>query len=216
MDMAEIIFVDKPKGVTSFDVIRLLRKKLGIQKMGHAGTLDPLATGLMIIGIGSGTKKLTEYIGLPKVYEAEILVGERRTTGDVDGEVLEERVVENISEKDVGSVLASLKGVQRLPVPIYSALKRGGEALYKKARRGERITPSQMDMEIKDILLQNIEKDGEKVILRVRCEVGSGTYVRSLAETVGKRLGYPATLKNLRRIAIGSYTIDDAEKLEGI
>ncbi len=91
---ADILLVDKPKGITSFDVIRRLRRQLSIKKMGHAGTLDPLATGLMIIGVGSGTKKLTELVKLDKEYVADVLIGEQRTTGDMEGEVVAEKVVE--------------------------------------------------------------------------------------------------------------------------
>ena len=108
--MSEIILIDKPAGITSFDVIRELRKKLQVRKMGHAGTLDPLATGLLIIGIGDGTKKLDTYLKLPKVYRAGILLGERRTTGDMGGEILETSAVGEITNSAVAKVLASLIG----------------------------------------------------------------------------------------------------------
>ena len=115
--MDEILLVDKPKGITSFDVIRRLRKKYNIKKMGHAGTLDPLASGLMIIGIGPGTKKLNEYLKLPKTYIADIVVGEKRTTGDQEGEIVEECDVSELDEEGVREVLEGMKGELQLHVP---------------------------------------------------------------------------------------------------
>ena len=101
-----ILLIDKPKGITSFDVIRKLRKEMGVKKMGHAGTLDPLATGLMIIGIGDGTKLLKDYIGLPKTYQAEVLLGKQTTTGDLEGDILEEIPVHEIDINDLNKILS--------------------------------------------------------------------------------------------------------------
>ena len=121
-----ILLIDKPKGITSFDVIRELRKKLGIKKMGHAGTLDPLATGLMIIGIGDGTKLLKDYFGLPKTYRTEILIGKQTTTGDLEGEVVKETTVHKIDMKKIERILKEITGTIELPVPLYSAVKVDG------------------------------------------------------------------------------------------
>ena len=137
----KILFVDKPKGITSFDVIRQLRKKLGVKKIGHSGTLDPLASGLMIVGVGDGTKKLSEYIKLDKVYVVDILLGERRTTGDMEGDIIEETEVVNLDIVKVKKIANDMIGIHKLPVPIYSAIKIKGEPLYKKARKGKQITP---------------------------------------------------------------------------
>lgn len=206
----DLLLVDKPAGITSFDVIRRLRRKLGIRKMGHAGTLDPLASGLMLIGVGTGTKKLATLIKLPKTYEAEILLGERRSTGDLEGEVLETAAVPEIPEDRVRDVLASLVGLNELPVPRYSAIKQGGVALYKKARRGEDIEAPQRMMEVRDAELVSVRQEGDRTYISVRFHVGSGTYIRSLAEAVGVRLGYPATLSGLRRTEVGEYRVEDA------
>ena len=103
-----ILLIDKPKGITSFDVIRKLRKKLGVRKMGHSGTLDPLATGLLLIGVGKGTKKLKGLIGLPKTYSAEVLLGVRTDTGDLEGKVIEEKPVPKLDEKRVKKSLTLL------------------------------------------------------------------------------------------------------------
>jgi len=207
------LLIDKPRGITSFDVIRVLRKKLGIRKLGHAGTLDPLATGLMLIGVGEGTKKLTELIGLPKTYEAEILLGIKTDTGDLEGKVLKEKEITTIDRSNLKGVLDSMKGVLKLPVPAYSAIKRGGEPLYKKARRGEKVETPIKEMEVREIALLEAFPDDSRYVLKVRMDVSSGTYVRSVAEEIGRRLGVPATVRALRRTRIGEYCVKDATRL---
>lgn len=209
-----ICLIDKPLGVTSFEVVRRLKAQRNEKKVGHAGTLDPLATGLMIIGYGAGTKLLHEYQMLPKVYEAEICLGEKSTTGDKEGEVLERCTVKTLSPETITNALESMIGILRLPVSIYSAMKKGGEEFYKKARRGEHPTPPQRDMEIFETELLKIhEKRDSNLFIDVRFSVGSGTYIRSLAEELGKRLGYPARLENLRRTQVGEFRVEDAQEL---
>ena len=214
--MSEIILIDKPSGITSFDVIRQLRKKLGVRKMGHAGTLDPLATGLLIIAVGENTKKLDFYLKLPKVYRATILLGESRTTGDMAGDVVESSPVGDISSGQVAKVLSGLVGEIELPVPAYSAIKVDGERLYGKARRNEEFTPPIRKMLVFQATLEDIEKRGDTMLIRVVFNVGSGTYIRSLAEELGRRLGYPATLLALRRTQIGECKVEYAKRLEEI
>ena len=208
-----ILLIDKPIGITSFDVVRRLRKKLNIKKIGHAGTLDPLATGLMVLGIGKGTKLLNEYIKLPKVYEAEICIGESTTTGDREGEVIQKTKVKKIKEMDIKKALSEMIGVNKLPVSPYSAIKRNGEPLYKKARRGEHVKPSIREMLVYEAKLLDVKNKNDKVFLNVLFNVGSGTYVRSLAEKLGEKLMYPARLENLRRTQVGEFDIKDAEKI---
>lgn len=207
----EIILVDKPKGITSFDVIRILRKKLNKKKMGHAGTLDPLASGLMIIGIDGGTKKMTEFLKLPKAYIADILLGKRTDTGDLEGKVLEEADVQEVNEEHIVDELKKFIGKHSLAVPVYSAIKVGGMPLYKRARKGEVFVAIPIkEMELIDVKLLGIVKNESGVILRVEMNVTSGTYIRTLAEEFGRRLGYPATLSGLRRTSIGEYSVDNA------
>ena len=213
MDHSGLLLIDKPKGITSFDVIRRLRKKMNIKKMGHAGTLDPLATGLLIVGVGSGTKKMKDLIGLPKVYEAEILIGKRTTTGDMEGEVVESKKVENLKTEDVVGVLKGMTGSLQLSVPIYSAIKKGGKPLYKYARGGKDVDVPIKTMRIYNIKLLQMFPVDNGYILSVEMKVGSGAYVRSIAEEVGKRLGFPATVKELRRIKVGEFDVQDAEKI---
>ncbi len=218
-----ILLIDKPKGITSFDVIRILRRQLKIKKMGHGGTLDPLATGLMIIGVGAGTKKLNDYLKLSKEYVADILVGERRSTGDMEGEVLETKVVEGFDQQEVARVLSEMRGTLTLPVSAYSAIKKDGVPMYKRARKAEKVGAiikaedlPMRDMEVYEAELKHISCEQDRCVLTVRFFVGSGTYIRSLAEELGRRLGYPATLQNLRRTKVGDFDIGDAKTLENI
>lgn len=143
-----ILLIDKPKGITSFDAIRILRRKLGIKKMGHGGTLDPLASGLMIIGIEKGTKKLNSVLKLPKVYEADILLGIKTTTGDMEGDIVAQKDIENISLDTIQKVLKSMVGKMTLQVPAYSAIKIAGNPLYKYAHAHLAVKPPSKEMEI--------------------------------------------------------------------
>jgi len=231
MALPELLLLDKPKGITSFDVIRRLRRNYTTAhngekapKLGHAGTLDPLATGLMIIGVGPGTKRLTDLTKLNKEYLAEIRIGERRTTGDMEGEVLEEKaVVETLAvlESKIQSVLEDMIGELELPVSAYSAIKVDGVAMYKRARKaektGELVTEVPLrSMKVFAAELFTVKVSEGKPYATVRFFVGSGTYIRSLAEEVGRRIGYPATLQNLRRTQVGQFDIDDAQKIESV
>ncbi len=208
--MDEIVLIDKPKGISSFDVIRTLRKKTGIRKMGHAGTLDPNATGLLIVGIGDGTKKLKDLIGLPKKYEAEILLGVRTDSGDIVGNVVEKRVVRTFLFEDIKNEVKNMVGEHLLSAPIYSAIKKGGVPLYKYARKGLHV-----EIPLKKMIVLSVELfDVSDNVIKVMFEVSSGSYIRTLAEELARRLGTVGTLKNLRRISIGEYKIENARTLE--
>ncbi len=219
MPWPDILLIDKPEGITSFDVIRRLRKRYSDEfgekapKMGHAGTLDPAASGLMIIGVGIGTKKLTDYIKLDKAYVAEIILGYSTTTGDKEGELLEEADVSDISESEVLRALQHMTGSLRLPVSAYSAIKKDGKPMYERAREAAKIGELVSDVPIRDMtvyeneLLDLIIYDKTKLKVQVRFLVGSGTYIRSLGEELGRRLGLPASLAALRRTQIGEFDL---------
>lgn len=234
--MKDILLIDKPQGITSFDCIRILRRGFPHgTKIGHAGTLDPMATGLMIIGVGKGTKILGQYLKLPKTYEASILFGIHTDTGDITGRELpisndqfpNNDQISQISNQEIKRVLNEMVGKLELPVPAYSAVKLGGEPLYKKARRGEKVTPPVKTMVVHSArlldvsTLPKVENSHDRsyflkhggMVVRVRLDVGSGTYIRSLAEEFGRRLGVPATLAGLRRTRIGEFKVKDAQKL---
>lgn len=222
----DILLVDKPIGITSFDVIRQLRRQLGIKKMGHAGTLDPLASGLMIIGINTGTKKLKDYIKLDKEYEAEILLGQKRTTGDMEGDVMAQKDVKTlVPAETISNTLHAMQGELTLPVSAYSAIKKDGIPMYKRARAAERLGETVADVPARIMQVHEAEllttaavtlDNLQFQLLTVRFAVGSGTYIRSLAEELGSRLGYPACVYNLRRTKVGEFEIADAKLLEAI
>lgn len=219
--LPDILLIDKPAGITSMDVIRQLRKRFNIKKMGHAGTLDPLATGLMIIGIGPGTKKLTDFIKLDKEYVAEVRIGEQRSTGDLEGEIVAERSVIDLAQSEVELVLKSMVATLTLEVSAYSAIKVDGVPMYKRARKAETKSEHVTELPIREMkvfaaeLLKYSCENG-RAVATVRFHVGSGTYIRSLAEELGRRLGYPATLQNLRRTKVGIFSIEDAKTIEEI
>ncbi|MDD5254435.1 MAG: tRNA pseudouridine(55) synthase TruB [Candidatus Omnitrophica bacterium] len=212
--MQEILFVDKPKGMSSFSVIRALRKKLKIRKMGHAGTLDPIATGLLIIGVGNGTKRLAEYFNLPKVYLIDILLGKQTDTGDITGAVTGQQEVKSISEEEVRSVLKSLEGVVEMPIPLYSAVKHKGMPFYKYARKRIKVEPRLRKSEIfyLDLLETKEGPDGPVITVEMKCQ--KGTYARSVAEEIGKRLGTLATVFDLRRLQVGDISVSQAKRLD--
>ncbi|MAZ40733.1 tRNA pseudouridine(55) synthase TruB [bacterium] len=209
----DIILINKPPGITSYDVIRKLKQKFPGEKLGHAGTLDPLAEGLLLVGIGKGTKKLKDLIGFPKTYEATVLIGKKTTTGDLEGDITEEKNVESLTEKEVRDVLEELTGIIRIPIPLYSAIKYKGKRLYKHAREGADIETPHGDMEVHSTTLNNLKKEGAYYYLDLTLSVGSGTYIRSIAEEIGKRLGYPATTAHLKRTSIGEYFLEDAQSI---
>ena len=214
----DLLLIDKPKGITSVDVIRRLRKELNIRKIGHAGTLDPLATGLMLVGVGPGTKKLTELVKLDKEYIAEVRIGESRTTGDLEGDIIEEKSVYGLEKETVEGVLKKMIGTLRLPVSAYSAIKKDGVPMYKRAREAEKTGEAVTEVPVRDMVVYEAElldlKDMEdRVVATVRFHVGSGTYIRSVGEELGKRLGYPATLQDLRRTKVGDFDIEKARPI---
>lgn len=226
MEQDTLLLIDKPSGMTSFGVVARVRRIVGVKKVGHAGTLDPLATGLMLVGVGVGTKALTKLVKLDKEYAAEILIGQRRSTGDMEGVVLEERMVTKpFDEETITATLTTLLGELTLPVSAYSAIKVGGVPMYKRARaaekKGEVVDPVParlMRVYAAELLSQEtiIYDSKQFQLVRVRFAVGSGTYIRSLAEEFGRRLGYPATLYNLRRTKVGEFNIEDAVTLEAL
>ncbi len=210
----DLLIIDKPKGISSFGAIKILRRKYGIKKMGHAGTLDPLASGLMLVGVGKGTKKLKDLIGLPKVYDAEIILGIKTSTADMEGDIMEEKPISEVDGKNLEKVLSGMTGKINLPVPAYSAIKVRGERLYKMAREGREVAELPIKtMEIFWIKNRGIKKYGDFMILDLKMEVKSGTYIRSIAEEIGRRMGIPTSIKELRRTKIGEFKIEDAEKI---
>ncbi len=201
-----VLPIDKPKGWTSFDVIRKLRRLLGVRKVGHAGTLDPMATGLLIVLVGQATKLMQRFMQLPKEYTGTLRLGETTPTYDAESDVVERRDISHLSDADLDTARRSFLGTIRQQTPSYSAVRVGGERLYRKARRGEEVNPPFREVEISHFELTS--REGPDVSFVVRCS--KGTYIRSLAHEFGQVLGVGAHLVALRRTAIGDYSVDDA------
>jgi tRNA pseudouridine55 synthase len=194
-----MLLVDKPPGMTSHDVVDVVRKRLGTRKVGHAGTLDPMATGLLVLGVGRGTRLLRFLGALPKTYEGTSRLGIETTTLDAEGEVTADRPV-TATEADIRDAMSSLLGDSLQVPPAYSAVKVGGRKLYEAARRGEALEAPARPIHVDGFELTALR--GPDVDFRVTCS--GGTYVRVLLADVGAALGCGAHLTRLRRTAIGT------------
>lgn len=207
-----ILLVDKPAGLTSHDVVSRTRKAAGTRKVGHAGTLDPMATGLLVLGLNSSTRLLTYLVGLDKEYFATIRLGVVTSTDDAEGEVLETISASSISAREIAEGIARLTGeISQVPSSV-SAIKVDGKRAYDRVREGEvfELKPREVTIAAFDV----IERRGDELDVRVECS--SGTYVRALARDLGADLGVGGHLTALRRTRIGPFTIDAASELEGI
>ena len=211
-----VLLVDKPRGWTSFDVIRKLRGLLSraagvrVRKIGHAGTLDPMATGLLICLVGRATKQMEAFMGLPKTYEGTLRLGEVTPSYDTETDVSERRAWEHLTPSNLEAARQAFLGPITQRAPMYSAVKVGGERLYKKARRGEEVERPPRPVRIDAFDVTGWE--GSDVSFDVQCS--KGTYIRSLAHDFGQRLGVGAHLVALRRTAIGPYPVDEAWTIE--
>ena len=200
--------------MSSFAVIQKLRKRLGIKKIGHAGTLDPLAEGLLIVLVGrEETKKAQEFIGLDKEYEAVARLGIKTETGDLEGDIVESSDTSGLSDLQIKDALLSLKGCHRWAVPVYSAIKLKGKALYKYARSGQTVKLPKKEMCIYNIELKEIVREGDFVDVRYIAKVSSGTYIRTVSEKLGEKLSCPASTAYIKRTCIGDFKLKDAKKL---
>ncbi len=208
-----ILLVDKPHGLSSFGVIRRLRPILGTKKIGHAGTLDPAATGLLICLIGrQATRLQDQFMGLPKTYTGTVRLGQITETYDAEGEVVETRDASHVTDADIDAARQAFLGEIEQRPPMYSAVKVEGERLYKKARRGETIERIARPVTVYRFDLT--ERRGDDVDFIVECS--KGTYVRTLAHDLGGNLGVGAHLAALRRTAIGPFTVEEAWTLEAM
>ncbi|KAL3526370.1 hypothetical protein ACH5RR_011026 [Cinchona calisaya] len=203
-----VVLVNKPKGWTSFTVCGKLRRLVKVKKVGHAGTLDPMATGLLIVCVGKATKVVDRYQGMIKGYSGIFRLGEATSTWDADSPVIQREPWEHIKDEDIKKIAASFCGeVWQVP-PMFSAIKVGGEKMYDKARRGENIELSPRRISIFQFDMERSLDDRQNLIFRVTCS--KGTYIRSLCADFGKALGSCAHLTALRRDSIGEYSADEA------
>ena len=206
------ILVDKPKEYSSARIVNLIKRKLKVKKAGHSGTLDPKATGLMIVCTGKLTKELNNLLGSDKVYEGVFVLGETTPSFDSETEVEEKKSLEGITEEKIYEMAKEFTGeIEQVP-PMYSAIKHKGKPLYKYAVKGHEIERSPRKVLIKEFDITGVSLP--EVSFRVLCS--KGTYIRTLANDFGSSLGTGAYLKELRRIKIGNYSVEDAVKLEDI
>lgn len=211
--MDGILLINKPIGITSRDVVNQLTKKFQTKKMGHTGTLDPFASGVMIITINKGTKISSYLESLDKEYIAEIILGITTDTLDLDGTVIEKKEVTLSLNKDdiLNSISKFIGDIKQVP-PMYSALKVDGEPLYKKARRGEVVERKERDITISSIDLLSLNK--ERLIIKVNCS--KGTYIRTLGLDIANDLGYGGHLSLLTRTRVGKYLLSQCKNIEDV
>lgn len=205
--MYGLLNIDKPAGITSFDVIRKVRYLTKVKKVGHAGTLDPFATGVLLVFVGrEATKYISEFTGLEKEYYAKIRLGEKTDTGDLTGKSIEEKSVSELSIPQIEAVFKTFLGkIQQIP-PMYSALKKNGVRLYKLARKGKTIEREPRIVEVKELKLQRYKKP----FLEFSATVSKGTYIRVLSEDIAEKLGTIGHLVELRRMRIGKFSVKNA------
>ena len=206
----QVLLIDKPLDWTSFDVVRKTRNLIRIKKVGHAGTLDPLATGLLIVCTGKFTKKINEYMGMEKEYTGSFTLGAITPTYDLESEPTEIRDYQAITEEEILEATKAFSGtIQQVP-PLHSAIKKDGKPVYLMARKGIEFVLEPRTITIKEFTIEKVELP--VVYFKVVCT--TGTYIRSLAHDFGKHLGCGAYLSSLRRTRIGEFSVDQALSME--
>lgn len=207
-----VLLIDKPYDWTSFDVVNKLRYRLKMKKIGHAGTLDPLATGLLIICTGKMTKRIEEFMGLEKEYTGKFVIGQTTPSFDLETEVSPAKDISHITEAQLNQVARTLTGkISQLP-PLHSAIKIGGKRAYKFARQGKEVELQPRPVEILVFDVTNFK--APEVSFRIVCS--KGTYIRSIARDFGEALGVGAYLSHLCRTRIGPYMLSDAISIDEV
>jgi len=206
-----VLLLDKPVGPSSNAVLQHAKRLLGATRAGHTGTLDPLAGGLLVIGLGQATRFCGEMLEADKLYRARLRLGERTDTGDAEGAVLSRAEI-RVTRDQLLAVLEQFKGeIEQIP-PLHSAIKHHGRPLYWYARSGEKVARRPRRVAIRRLDLEQFESDS--IVLRVECS--KGTYIRALAEDIGAALGCGAHLSALQRLAAGPFTLDGSIGLEAL
>ena len=214
--MDGILLVDKPKGITSRDVVNEVVRKLKIKKVGHTGTLDPIATGVLVICVGKATKLVNYLTSTEKEYIATVELGTKTNTLDNTGNVIEEQNT-NITKEEIIKVLNSFKGKYVQEVPIYSAVKVNGKKLYEYARNKEEVELPKREVEIKNIeLIGDSSYINNKTIFKFKCTVSKGTYIRALINDIATRLNTIGIMIDLRRTKQGEFSIDDCISIDSL
>ncbi|MCA9507450.1 MAG: tRNA pseudouridine(55) synthase TruB [Myxococcales bacterium] len=210
--MEGILLVDKPVGPSSFDVVRAVQRLSKQKRIGHAGTLDPLASGLLVICLGRYTKFASFLTNTSKVYESIFTLGKSTTTDDAEGEIIEEKSIGHLSESDINDALMSFKGKIEQAPPQFSAIKINGQRAYKMARDNQEFEITPRSVELFELVLMAINLP--QISIGVHCS--KGTYIRALARDLGEKLGTGAFASQIRRIKSGNYCIEDALSLNDL
>ena len=206
----EVILIDKPHGWTSFKVVHIIRKITGAKKVGHAGTLDPQATGLLILCTGKKTKEITKFQNSEKTYAGIITLGKKTPSMDLETEIIEEKPVKGIEKADIKKIRDLFLGeILQIP-PMYSALKVGGKTLYNLARKGKTVKREPRKVYVSKFQLKKIELP--EIYFEITCS--KGTYIRVIANDFGEKLGTGGVLSSLRRTKIGEFEVKDALSVE--
>ena len=205
-----IINIDKPIGWTSFDVVKKVRNITKHKKVGHGGTLDPFASGVLVIGTEKDTKKLSSITNSDKSYIAELQLGKLTNTLDTEGDIVEQGIIPDLNEKKIGKVLDSFLGAQKQMPPMFSTKKHKGIRLYKLARKKIEVEREKVNITINDISL--VRFSSNKIIFNVDCS--KGTYIRVLGSDLAKSLGTIGYLTNLKRTRIGDFSIEDSLSID--
>lgn len=213
--MNGVIIVNKSKGYTSHDIVAKVKKITG-EKVGHTGTLDPLATGVLPLLIGKGTLCSKYLMNHDKTYKVVLKLGIKKSTGDEEGDIVQEKTVDKgiLNQKNVKTVLESFLGEQEQIPPIYSAIKVNGKKLYEYARKGQEVEVEPRKITIYDIQLLKINKENREIQFEVSCS--KGTYIRSLCEDIAKKMGTVGYMKKLQRTRVGTFTIEQSILLEDL
>ena len=211
--MNGILIINKEKGCTSHDIVYKI-KKIFNEKVGHTGTLDPLAEGVLPILIGKGTLCSKYLINHDKKYIVNLELGQRTETADLEGKIIEEKNIpdKSLTQGEVEKVLKSFIGKQQQMPPIYSAIKVNGKKLYEYARKGQNVEIKPREIEIYDIKLMNIDAQKKQIQFEVFC--GKGTYIRSLCEDIAEKLETVGYMENLKRIQVGDFKIEESSKIQ--
>lgn len=211
--MDGLILINKQKGFTSHDVVNVIRKKLNTKKVGHTGTLDPNATGVLPILVGKATKISKYLMEHDKTYIATIKLGEKTDTGDSEGQVIEEKSIPaDLKKEDINNALQNFFGKQKQVPPMYSAIKINGKKLYEYAREGKEVKLEAREIEIYKIEL--LEYQNNKIKFEVECS--KGTYIRTLCENIAKKLGTVGYMEELQRTKVNNFRIEDSILLDDI
>lgn len=211
--MNGILAIYKEKGYTSRDIVNILSRELGTKQIGHTGTLDPMATGVLVVCIGRGLKLVELLTNHDKEYIAKIKLGIETDTLDITGSIIKEEDISEYSREQVELVLKKFVGKIKQQVPKYAAIKVNGKKLYEYARNNEEVELPIRDIEIYDLKLVSDIKDNE---FYIKCHVSKGTYIRSLVRDIGYELGTVATMMELERIKLGNFTLEDTYTIDDI